>query len=389
MKKIVVIGGGPSGLFFALLAKKRFPGAEVEVHEQNQKDATFGFGVILAEGGHGKFREADPEVDDALTAASMITRDRLFALNGKSIFIKGGPWGGAIPRIKLLNTLQDLCEQRGIPVTYGVRIENPDMFDADLIVGADGVNSVVRRAYEGQFGASSWTLTGRMAWYGTTRRFPCPILSFKSTKHGSFWTAAYPHSENQSTFVAECDADAWTRSGLNRMSADERMKFAEQIFAEELDGHPLLSNRSDWNSSAVIRCKNWFVGHRVLIGDALHSPHPSIGSGTRIAMEDAIALVDSLARNPTDLPLALSEYQDGHEPQAHKLVHAMEKSFMWYEDVGQRLDKMDVVELAFDFMTRTGRLDSKRLWKEYPEFMKEHEQQWEEWIASRSQAVAV
>lgn len=142
MKKIVVIGGGPSGLFFALMAKRRFPSVDIEVFEQNAKDATFGFGIILAEGGHGKFREADPEVDDALTAASLITKDRVFSLNGNSIDIKGGPWGGAIPRIKLLNTLQDLCERRGIPVHYGVRIENPDAFEADLIVGTDGKSVV-------------------------------------------------------------------------------------------------------------------------------------------------------------------------------------------------------------------------------------------------------
>ena len=389
MKKIAVIGGGPSGLFFALMARRRFPNVAVEVFEQNPFSATFGFGIILAEGGLGRFRDADPEAADAIMAASYITRDRVFSHNGEAINIEGGAYGGAIARIKLLNTLQDLCHARGIPVHYEQRIENPDMLDADLIVGADGVNSVVRRAYEGQFGSSCWYLTNRMAWYGTTTHFPSPILSFKTTKFGHFWAAAYPHSETTSTFVAECDADAWARSGLNRMTAEQRMAFSEQIFAGELDGQPLLSNRSDWISLPVIRCKNWWVGHRVLIGDALHSPHPSIGSGTRIAMEAAIALIDALADYADDLPRALAEYQRRHTPETAKLVDAMEKSYEWYEQVGEKMDSMDAITLAFDFMTRTGRLSPQRLYREYPKFMQKYETKWNAWQASRSQTETV
>lgn len=382
MKKIAVIGGGPSGLFFALVAKRRMPQLELEVYEQNPEDATFGFGIILAEGGHGAFRDADPEVADAITAASLITKDRLLSLNGRSVFIEGGAWGGAIARIKLLNLLQAFCRQRGIMLHHGARIENPDRIDADLIVGADGVNSVVRRAYEGQFGMTTWTLKNRMAWYGTTKRYATPILSFKTTALGNFWAVGYPHSGDAGTFVAECDADAWTRSGLNRMTQEERLAFSAEMFKEELDGHELLSNRSDWIALPVTRCKSWFVGHRVLIGDALHSPHPSIGSGTRIAMEDAIALVDALAAHADDLPTALAEYQRTHTLQSNKLVLAMEKSYEWYESVGEKLHRLDVVDLAFDYMTRTGRISSERLWREYPRFMKAHEQRWEAWFAA-------
>lgn len=375
MMRITVVGGGPSGLYFALMAKRRL-GADVEVVEQNPADATFGFGVILAEGGHARFREADPEAADALAKASVLSRDRVFSLNGESLTIEGGAWGGAIARIKLLHVLQELCQKRGIRVRYGVRIDNPDRFDADLVVGADGVNSAVRRAYEGPFGVTSWTLKNRMAWYGTTCPYPNPILSFKSTPTGAFWAVGYSHSDSESTFVAECDADAWIRSGLNRMTMDERFAYAQKMFADELDGHPLLSNRSDWVSLPVIRCKHWSVGHRVLIGDALHSPHPSIGSGTRIAMEDAIALIEALETQPDDLAAALQEFQRRHSPQSDKLVLAMEKSMMWYEEVGEKLKRMDVVDLAFDYMMRTGRIDVERLSKEYPAFMQKYGQRW-------------
>ncbi|WP_017776844.1 FAD-dependent monooxygenase [Paraburkholderia kururiensis] len=382
MRKIVVIGGGPSGLFFALMARRRL-GVDVEVYEQNPRDATFGFGVILAEGGHGAFRDADPEAADAMAAASRMTRDRILSLDGESVEIEGGPWGGAIARIALLNVLQEICERRGVRVTYGERIENPDRFDADLIVGADGVNSVVRRGYEGQFGASSWTLKNRMAWYGTTCHYDKPILSFQRTGKGNFWAVGYSHSDSQSTFVAECDADAWQRSGLCRMTMEERRGFAEGIFARELAGHPLLSNRSDWSSLPVMRCAQWSVGHRVLIGDARCSPHPSIGSGTRIAMEDAIALIRALEAHRHDVPSALAEFQRQHLPQSNKLVLAMEKSFQWYEDVGDKLCSQDVVELAFDYMTRTGRLSESRLRAEYPEFMAQYGSRWEQWRHGR------
>jgi len=387
MKKIAIMGGGPSGLYFAILARKHFPGADIQVYEQNPRDATFGFGIILADGGYGRFRDADAESAEALMAASFPTRDRLISVNGETVEVRGGPTGYAIARLKLLNTLQALAESRNIRVHYQTRIENPDTLGADLIVGADGVNSALRKAYEGEFGTSCWTLKNRMAWYGTTRQFPCPILSFKKTEYGHFWTAAYPHQGDMSTFVAECDADAWVRSGLNRMSMQEQLAFAENIFAEELQGHPLLSNRSLWNSLPVIRNRHWHVGNRVLIGDALHSPHPSIGSGTRIAMEDAIALVEALAAFPDDLPQALAAFQKNHSPQSDKLVHAMEKSALWYECVAEKMDNLGPLSFVFDFMTRTGRLDETRLWREYPEFMACFGEQWNRWLAEHGSHV--
>jgi 2-polyprenyl-6-methoxyphenol hydroxylase-like FAD-dependent oxidoreductase len=384
MNKIAVMGGGPSGLYFSILAKKNFPSADVQVYEQNPKNATFGFGIILSAGGYGRFSDADTASSDALMAVSFPTQDRVMIVNGQRIEIKGGPVGYAIARIKLLNTLQDLAEQAGVNVHYETRIDNPDLLGADLVVGADGVNSVVRKSYEGEFGSSSWTLSNRMAWYGTTQHFDCPILSFKATEFGHFWTAAYPHQDDMSTFVAECDADAWVRSGLNKMNLEQRLKFAEKIFADELGGHPLLSNKSDWGSLPVIRTKHWSVGNRVLIGDALHSPHPSIGSGTRIAMEDAIALIEALVSIPDDIPAALAEFQRKHTAQTSKLVHAMEKSSLWYEDVGEKMDSMEPVSLVFDYMTRTGRLNEDRLKAEYPEFMTGYADEWSAWFAAQA-----
>lgn len=380
MKHVAIVGAGPSGLFLAILLRHRLPGARIEVFEQNQQGATFGFGIILASTGLSRIRTADADTAEAIIAASYITRDRVFSHRGQSITIQGGPDGCAIARLRLLETLQGLCARLGIPVHHGARIDNPDQFGADLVVGADGVNSAVRRAYDGQFGASTWTLTNRLAWYGTTRHFPQPILAFKSTEFGHFWTAAYPHSDSMSTFVAECDADAWVRSGLNRMCEDERRAFSERIFADELEGHALISNKSNWVSLPVTRCVHWSVGHRVLIGDALHSPHPSIGSGTLIAMEDAIGLARAVESHPTDALAACAQYQREHAPHANKLVHAAEKSFTWYENVGAKLEALDAVDLAFDYMMRTGRISAERLRAEYPAFMQAHAARWDTWV---------
>jgi 2-polyprenyl-6-methoxyphenol hydroxylase-like FAD-dependent oxidoreductase len=387
MTRIAVVGAGPAGLFFALLAKRRL-GADVTVYEQNACDATFGFGVILSEGGHEKFREADPEVADAIAAVSCTRHGQMLRLDGETIAIDGGPWGGAIGRIDLLRALQALCVRRGIPVRHDCRIDNADRLDADLIVGADGVNSVVRKAYEGQFGATTWSLCSRMAWYGTTQNFPLPMLSFRRLDKGTFWAVGYSYAEGKATFVAECDAETWIAAGLNRMTADERRAFSGELFAEELGGHPLLSNRSDWSSLSVTRCKHWFVGHRVLIGDALHSPHPSIGSGTRIAMEDAIALVDALEQKPGNVLEAVSHFQAQHEPRKMKIVAAMEKSLLWYESIAQRLPTMNVRTLAFDYLLRTGRLSEDRLRSEYPGFMEKYGAGLKTWLTSESRFVS-
>ncbi len=380
--KFIVVGGGPSGLYFALLAKKCFPETTVEVIEQNPRSATYGFGIVLADRGLKRFQNADRESFAAIVAASCVSRHRIIAHRGQSVFVEGGGYGGAIARLRLLNILQDCCERAGVRVTYDLRIENPDKLDADLIVGADGVNSVLRRHYADQFGTTSWTLTNRLAWYGTEHHFAYPLLSFKTTAHGHFWAAAYAYTERMGTFVAECDAATWTRSGFDKMSDEERQTETEAMFADELGGNRLISNKSIWHSIPVIRNRNWSVGHRVLIGDALHSAHPTIGSGTRIAMEDSIALINALMAEP-DILRALAAFRRTREPQKQKLVNATEKSFMWYENVAEKLDRLAPVPFVFDFMTRTGRVDEARLFAEFPQFMQAHADEWRKFATSR------
>lgn len=375
--KIIVVGGGPAGLYFSLLAKKRFPGAEIDVYEQNPKDATYGFGIILADNGLHRLQKADSESCEAIIAACFMTRHRLIKHPEESVFVDGGGYGGAIERLRLLQILEYFCTREGVRIHYETRIESiGDLDAADLVVGADGSNSALRNSGAEEFGTTYWELTNRLAWYGTTQHFPYPMLSFKKCEYGNFVAAAYPYTERMGTFVAECDAETWHTSGLDRMSDEERTKLAEEVFADELGGHPLISNKSTWNTLPVIRNKEWFVGNRVLIGDALHNAHPSIGSGTRIAMEDSIALFSALDECDGDVATALPLFREVREPQKQKMVFAAEKSFCWYESFGSRMQTFSSVNFVFDFLVRTGRIDLERLHAEYPRFVKNYAERW-------------
>ena len=379
----MVCGGGPSGLYFALLAKKQIANIrKVTVFEQNPRDATFGFGIVLADRGLNRLKWADPESCDVITQSCFQSRNRIVTHRDEKIFIEGGGSGGAIARLRLLQILQRCCESAGVEVLYEHPLDAGKLPEADLIVGADGVNSVVRAAHADGFGTTSHTLTGKLAWYGTAAHFPYPILSFKQNDMGYFWCVAYAHTESMSTFVAECDANTWLRSGLHAMNEEEARRFCEKLFASELRGHHLLSNKSLWGSFPVTRVQRWHVGNKVLIGDALHSAHPSIGSGTRIAMEDSIALINALKANRS-LADALHAFQRDRGPGKQSLLVAAEKSINWYETVVPRLERYNPLELVFDYMARTGRIDEPRLMAEYPRFMRQYGARWREFMAAR------
>lgn len=376
--KIAVVGGGPSGLYFALLAKTWFADAEIDVYEQNPQGATYGFGIVLADRGLTQMEQAHPASAKAILDATFCTRHQTITHRGQPIFVERQGYGGAIARLRLLEILEAFCVGVGVRLHYDARVDVRRSFDdCDLVVGADGVNSAVRNAQAEAFGTTSFDLRNRIAWYGTTRHFPYPILSFKTTPLGHFWTAAYAYTERMSTFVAECDHDAWLRSGLDRMDEEERRTFAETMFAEELEGHALISNKSTWRCLPVIRNQRWAVGKTVLIGDALHSAHPTIGSGTRIAMEDAVELAESLRRCKGHIPTTLETFERLRKPGKQKLVDAAERSFTWYENVGAKLDALGPEDFVFDFMTRTGRISEARLCAEFPRFMQRYRGQWE------------
>ncbi len=370
IRKVVIAGAGPSGLFLAILLRQRVPGLAVEVLEQNPRDATFGFGVVLADSGLSRLRAAEPAVCDDLEAAMVFTGSQTIVLQDTPVHVqRPGKGGGAIPRITLLRILQSHAERHGVRVRYETRLQAVDEVHADLLVGADGVNSRIRASDEPGFGTTVSQLTNHFAWYGVRKAFECPALVFRSWRGGCFVAHYYPYAAAMSTFVAECDHRTWQDLGMETMSPEARQGVFETVYAPELGGEPLVSNHSQWRQFPVIRNANWHVGNKVLIGDALTSAHFSIGSGTRIAMEDAVALADAVAAHPDSVPDALAAYEASRQPEKAKLIDASQASYTWYEDIRTWMGRYTPHAFVYHFMMRTGRVDLERLNRQYPELV--------------------
>lgn len=371
--KIAIVGAGPAGLYLALLLGRRLPDARIDIYEQNPRDATYGFGVGLHSSSWKHLRAADEKSHDAIMRSAYFGRHQLLGHRGERILVEREGYGAGIARLTLLKILRDGAEAAGATIHYDARLESLDRFaDCDLVVGADGSNSIVRREHEEAFGTTSRTLTNRMAWYGCDKHFAPPFLLFKKTDMGYFWCVGYAHTELTSTFVAECDAQAWERSGLADMTLEQQIAFSEDMFKDELQGGRLISNNSYWRALTMVEVQNWSVGNRVLIGDALHSPHPTIGSGTRMALDDAAALAFAIIDMPDDVQAALATFRTRREPSKLKLVDARDRSIDWYENIGEIADRLDPVPFVFDFMMRTGRIDVERLKREFSDFMERY-----------------
>jgi len=380
--KIAIVGAGPSGLYLAILLKRRCPHWPVGVVEQNAPDATFGFGVVLADAGLNRLQAADAATHAALVEKMTFTTAQVISTRGTPITVKRpGAGGGAIARIDLLHVLQDAATRAGVDIRFGTRIQHPDdlqalgLADADVIVGADGVNSVLRGAGELAFGTTREFLSNHFAWFGVGKAFPTAALVFRQYEGGAFVAHYYPYTASHSTFVAECDHATWQRFGMEQMPNEQRQALFETVFTPELDGHLLVSNNSNWRQFPVIRNKHWHHGRQVLIGDAETSAHFSIGSGTRIAMEDAIALADALVRDGDNASVGaidrLRLFARTRGPEKSKLISASEKSYRWYENIAEWMERYTPYEFVHAFMTRTGRVSDQRLAAAYPDLMRQ------------------
>lgn len=374
--KIGIVGGGPSGLYLALLVKRQRPDFSVTVYEQNKAGDTFGFGVVMADTGLSHLEAADKASHDALRAAMHFSHQQTIRLNDQSIDVKRpGAGGGAITRIQLLQILQEMCWSADVDLRFSARqdLQNGGLeritAESDLVVGADGVNSVVRAQRAQAFGTTQRSLHNRFAWYGTHKLFANPALVFREHAGGHFVAHYYRYSTTMSTFVAECDEATWFHCGLDQMNDDERQMLFERIYAPELDGERLISSNSIWRQFPVIRNQRWSVGKTVLIGDALSSAHFSIGSGTRIAMEDSIALAQAIVAHPNDVSAITQAYEAQRRPGKTRLIEASEKSFDWYENIARHMDVGRVHDFVLSYMTRTGRIGEDRLREQFPELV--------------------
>jgi 2-polyprenyl-6-methoxyphenol hydroxylase-like FAD-dependent oxidoreductase len=365
--RVAVIGGGPGGLYFAYLWKKRHPDADIDLFEQNAAGATWGFGVVFSEQALEFLRADDPDTVDAIAPRMESWKNITLHLRGESVAIDGVGFS-SIGRLELLTILQQRARAAGVTLHYDTPIESLDRLTGyDLIVAADGLNSLVRRGFEIEFGASVSYSANKFAWYGTTKRFETLSQTFVETELGAFNAHHYRYSPDMSTFLVECDPATWQRYGFADKAVEQSQAICERVFASTLDGHPLQSNKSVWRNFPWIWNERWSSGNRVLIGDALHSAHFSIGSGTRLAIEDAIALVRALEAEQ-DIPAALARYQTERKPIVQKLVTAARTSADWYEKFPEHM-KLGLIDFAYSYITRSGRIDDARLRAMSPEFM--------------------
>ncbi len=357
--RVAVIGGGPGGLYFAYLWKKRHPEAQIDLFEQNPAGATWGFGVVFSEQALEFLRADDPDTVDAITPRMESWKNITLNLRGESVEIDGVGFS-SIGRLDLLTILQARVRAAGVEPRYDTTIQSVDELEGyDLIVAADGLNSLVRRGFENEFGASVSHSTNKFAWYGTSQRFETLSQTFVQTDLGSFNAHHYRYATDMSTFLVECDSATWQRYGFADKTIEQSQAICEQVFADTLDGHRLVSNKSVWRNFPWIWNERWWFGNMVLIGDALHSAHFSIGSGTRLAIEDAIALVKALEAE-TDVSTALERYQAERKPIVQKLVKAARTSADWYEKFPEHM-QLGLMDFAYSYITRSGRIDDTRL----------------------------
>jgi 2-polyprenyl-6-methoxyphenol hydroxylase-like FAD-dependent oxidoreductase len=365
--RIAVIGGGPGGLYFGYLWKKRHPGAHVELFEQNPADATWGFGVVFSDQALEFLRADDPETVEAIAPRMESWKNITLNLRGETVEIDGVGFS-SIGRLELLNLLQARAASAGVALRYDTLIASVEQLTGyDLIVAADGLNSLVRRAFEGDFGTSLSYSANKFAWYGTSRRFETLSQTFVKTGSGNFNAHHYRYSPRMSTFLVECDLPTWQACGFADKTVEESRAICEKVFAEALDGHGLVSNRSVWRNFPWIWNERWSFRNMVLIGDALHSAHFSIGSGTRLAIEDAIALTKALEAEG-DTAAGLERYQNERQPTVSKLVTAARASADWYAKFPEHM-KLDLMDFAHSYITRSGRIDDARLRAMSPAFM--------------------
>jgi 2-polyprenyl-6-methoxyphenol hydroxylase-like FAD-dependent oxidoreductase len=366
--RVAVVGAGPAGLLFSLLAKRRYPSWRIEVAEQNPEGATYGFGVVFSDGALAFLERDEPQLSNILQTSMERWPIQRIVHRGERVDIDGNGFS-AIGRLALQRILRDLCLDAGVKVEYGRAITALDeLAGADVVVGADGSNSLVRTALQAVFEPEIELLSNRFAWYGTTRPFDCLTLTFRSNEDGAFVAHHYRHAPDMSTFVVECDGATWNKAALGRMEDAQSRAYCERVFAPDLDGHPLVSNKSLWRQFPLLSNRRWSSGKFVLIGDALRTVHFSIGSGTRLGFEDAIALDRAFGEAGEDVPQALAAFERERRPIVEKLLAAANASSYWYERFPEKMREAPW-RLAYDYMTRSGRMTDDRLREQSPKFM--------------------
>jgi anthraniloyl-CoA monooxygenase len=367
--KVSVVGGGPGGLYFALLAKKAWPRWDITVYERNRPDDTFGFGVVFSDQTLDAFKAYDTVTYERIRRRFAYWGDVDVVYKGK-VMRSGGNGFCGCSRNALLNILQDRGRELGVNMRFQREVEGLEEFaDSDLIVVADGINSRIREKYKDHFQPSVDLRPNKFTWLGSTKPFDAFKYFFKETKQGLIVAHCYQYEPDRSTWVIETDEQTWKNFGFDKLSETDMLPVIEEVFADELDGHKLIANRSLWRNFPTITNKTWVKDKAVLVGDAKATAHFSIGSGTKLAMEDAISLFESL-RKEESVGKALVKYDTARREEVEKTQHAANVSLAWFEHM-KRYWGMEPVQFAFGVMSRSKQITWENLELRDPQFIQE------------------
>ena len=369
---INIIGGGPAGMYFAILMKKADAAHHINIYERNGPDDTFGWGVVFSGQTLSNLRAADEESHADITRdfeawdnVDVVHRDRKISIHGNSF--------SGIARIRLLKILQQRCEDLGIEIKFRNEVNDIEALkdDCELLVGADGLNSVVRQTFRADFQPNLSTRPNKYIWYGARQLFHGLTLTFRETAAGVFAAHSYRFDQTTSTFIVECDPDTWANAGFGNLTDEETRAQLAEVFEPDLNGYPLLSNNSKWINFVLVKNAHWYHENVALLGDALHTAHFSIGSGTKLAMEDAIALKQSFDQR-SNVTEALLRYEKARKSVIEEYQAAAHESMLWFENARDHMHLVPI-ELAYSLMTRSGRVDDAELRKRDPDFMSSYE----------------
>lgn len=358
--KIAVIGGGPGGLYFSILTKKAMPHCQIDIYERNKPDDSFGFGVVFSDETLGEFLKRDMQSYELIRSKFAYWDDIIVARNGEQVSIAGNGFCGC-SRKTLLQLLQQRCLEESVNLHFEQNIDDLSQYaDADIILASDGISSGIRTKYEKEFGTKIALKKNRFVWLGSTKPLDAFTYFFRETPHGTIVAHSYQYEENRSTWIFECSNETWEKHGFEVTNEEDTIAKISELFKEELDGHPLLTNKSHWRQFPHVTNENWYHKNIVLLGDAKATAHYSIGSGTKLAMDCAIGLSDAVIANPTDVQAAFQQYDKTRRNTVEMIQHAALVSLDWFENMDRNMQH-SFYQFAFGCMTRSKKVTYENL----------------------------